>query len=135
VENLRPPALDELGLVAAIQQLAEPWGSRVRVVAPGTLPALPAATEVAAYRIVAEAMANAVRHSGCDDCLVTVTGEDGWLRLEIRDDGTGLLPDAAAGVGLQSIRERAGEVGGRLEMSERPGGGTVVLTRLPLVTT
>jgi signal transduction histidine kinase len=131
VEDLRPPALDELGLCAAIGQLLEPWAPRARVM-PDALPPLPAAAEVAAYRIAAEAVNNAMRHSSCAECVVTVGAEHGWLRLEIADDGAGLSADARTGVGLQSIRERASEVGGRLEIDDRPGGGTIVRARLPI---
>ncbi|MGH8890675.1 MAG: sensor histidine kinase [Acidothermaceae bacterium] len=135
VEDLRPPALDELGLVQAVRQLAEPLGSIVRVDAAEPLPPLHAATEVAGYRILAEAMTNAVRHSQCTACVVAIRAERAWLVLEICDDGTGLAPTATPGVGLQSIRDRASEVGGRLEVADRAGGGTVVRARLPLATT
>jgi signal transduction histidine kinase len=134
VEGLRPPSLDELGLVHAIQQLAEPLRPVVRVRAPATLPSLRAATEVAAFRILSEAMANAIRHSQCGSCLIDIRIADSWLVLEVSDDGVGINPAAAPGVGLQSIRDRASEVGGRLEIVAGGDGGTVVRARLPLAT-
>ncbi|MBL7627255.1 sensor histidine kinase [Frankia sp. CN6] len=118
VEDLRPPALDEGGLAVALAQVVAPFAPVVAFEAPAGLAdvALPAATEVAAYRIVAEAVTNAVRHSGCERCVVHVRPEAPWLVIEVSDDGTGLAADAVPGVGLQSIRERASEVGGRLEV-------------------
>lgn len=131
VEGLRPPALDELGLAEALRQLVRPFDGVV-VEAPVDRLRLPAAVEVAAFRIAAEAVTNAVRHSGCRLCRLTLRAEDGWLMVEAADDGSGLDADAEPGVGLRSIRERASEVGGRLEVADRPGGGTVVRARIPL---
>ncbi|WP_076814409.1 sensor histidine kinase [Pseudofrankia asymbiotica] len=143
VENLRPPALDDGGLTVALGQLVAPFAPIVALDLsdgsadgqPGSQPGgtLPAATEVAAYRIVAEAVTNAVRHSACERCTVHVRQEPPWLVVEVVDDGVGLAADAVPGVGLQSIRERAGEVGGRLEVRRAAEGrGTVVRARLPL---
>jgi signal transduction histidine kinase len=140
VEGLRPPALDELGLVGAIRQQAERFeesavperpGPRVTVEAPERLPDLPAAIEVAAYRIAVEALTNAVRHSGAQQCRVRIAEGDGLL-VEVLDDGLGLSPDAPPGVGLESMRQRAAEVGGRCIIEPRPAGGTQVRAWLPL---
>lgn len=142
VEGLRPPALDELGLVGAIRQQAERFeesaaterpGPRVTVEAPERLPDLPAAIEVAAYRIAVEALTNAVRHSGARQCRVRIAEGDGLL-VEVLDDGLGLPPDAPPGVGLESMRQRAAEVGGRCIIERRPAGGTQVRAWLPLPT-
>lgn len=133
VEDLRPPALDDLGLVPALRQLFDPYASVVSVEAVG-LPPLPAATEVAAYRIAAEAVTNALRHSGCRTCALWLRTDGPWLVVEVRDDGRGVAAAVAPGVGLQSIRERAGEVGGRLELTDTEGGGTTVRARLPVAT-
>ena len=132
VENLRPPALDDLGLAGALRQLAEPYAPTVVLAEPLALPALTAATEVAAYRIAAEAVTNAMRHARCDRCRLTVRAEAGWLVVEVSDNGTGIAPDVEPGVGLHSIRDRASEVGGRLEVGDAEAGGTVVRARLPL---
>jgi signal transduction histidine kinase len=131
VDGLRPPALDDVGLEAALRQLVEPLTPTV-VLDAEPLPVLPAATEVAAYRIAAEAVTNAVRHSGCSVCRLRLQPDGPWLVVEVRDDGRGIDPGATPGVGLQSIRERAAEVGGRLELTDADGGGTVMRAQLPL---
>ncbi|HEV2029913.1 MAG TPA: histidine kinase [Candidatus Dormibacteraeota bacterium] len=133
VYALRPPALDELGLIAAIRQSADVDGSGIDICidAREGLPALPAAVEVAAYRIAQEAVTNVVRHSGARNCRLSVTLEGGVLRLEVSDDGAGLSPNASAGVGLSSMRERAEELGGRLELETAVGGGTRIAALLP----
>ncbi|WP_205862866.1 histidine kinase [Planosporangium thailandense] len=131
VEDLRPPALDDLGLVPALRQLFDPYAATVTVES-AVLPPLPAATEVAAYRIAAEAVTNALRHSGCRACTLHLRTDGPWLVVEVRDDGRGVGDAAVPGVGLQSIRERASEVGGRLELTDADGGGTTVRARLPL---
>ncbi len=132
VEDLRPPALDDLGLVGALAHLVEAWRPAMRLDAPDALPALSAATEVAAYRIAAEAVANAVRHARFTRCALILREELGWLVVQVSDDGVGIDPDVVPGVGLHSIRERASEVGGRLEVLGAAGGGTVIRARLPL---
>lgn len=139
VEGLRPPALDQLGLVSALRQRAvEDSAGEGAVRVPWTVEAddgiepLPAAVEVAAYRIVVEAVTNVQRHSGADRCLVRLTREHDDLRVEVADTGTGLAPERRAGVGLSSMRERAEELGGSFETLPRPGGGTIVDVRLPL---
>jgi signal transduction histidine kinase len=139
VYALRPPALDELGLLAAIRQAAEQYSQpgdrspQVTVDAPPSLPALPAAVEVAAYRIVQEALNNAVRHSAASTCRVRVSleSERDILRLEIADDGCGLPAQHRTGVGLVSMRERAEELGGRFSIEAPSSGGTIVKVELP----
>lgn len=133
VHGLRPPALDDLGLVAAIDQQVERMrsdGLDIRVQAEA-LPALPAAVEVAAYRIVSEALANMSRHAGARSCTVGLWGESGALRVEVRDDGVGIAPDVVAGVGLGSMRDRAAELGGAATVTCPDEGGTLVEAWLP----
>ncbi|TQS26157.1 sensor histidine kinase [Microbispora sp. KK1-11] len=134
VSDLRPAELDDLGLPAALDRVAErisPGGPAVSVrCAP--LPALSAAVEVAAYRIVQEAVTNAVRHSGARRVTVDVAARDGELTVCVQDDGTGLRPDAVPGVGTESMRERAAELGGAVDTRSRAAGGTQVAARLPL---
>jgi signal transduction histidine kinase len=135
VYDLRPPALDDLGLAAAIRESAAQYvGAAPRVVvdAPERLPPLPAAVEVAAYRIVQEALANAVRHAQARTCRVSLTAETDALIVEVLDDGLGVAPDRPAGVGLVSMRERAAELGGACVVERPAGGGTRVRARLPL---
>jgi signal transduction histidine kinase len=139
VHELRPPALDELGLVAALRQqalaLSAPDASGqavgVTVEADAVLPVMSAATEVAAYRIAMEAITNAVRHAAARRCQVRIS-KDGELRLEICDDGSGIPEHPVAGVGLVSMQERAAELGGSCTIARGPQGGTVVTAALPL---
>ncbi|MFC4058100.1 histidine kinase [Planomonospora corallina] len=138
VDGLRPPALDSLGLAGALRALAtrQPPGLRVAAHVPDGLPPLPAATEVAAYRIAAEALANVGRHAGatCAELRIGVAGET--LVLEVLDDGDGVRPaapepGARQGVGLASMRERAAELGGSCTVEDRAEGGTRVRVLLP----
>ena len=136
--NLRPPALDELGLVGALREEGARFASngrglRISITAMEDLPALPAAVEVAAYRIALEAMTNAARHAGATSCVVRVAANDG-LDVDVRDDGCGVPPDFRLGVGVSSIRERVSELGGTFTIEGRAAGGTRVLAHLPLGT-
>ncbi|MEJ2888761.1 sensor histidine kinase [Actinomycetospora aeridis] len=136
VHDLRPPVLDQLGLVAAVRQQADrvtqdAAGPTVTVEA-DAVGALPAAVEVAAYRVVSEAVLNVVRHAGASRARVAVRREDGTLELLVTDDGC----SGAAwtpGVGLTSMRERLAQLGGTLEAGATPDGGRV-LAHLPLAT-
>ena len=130
VDDLRPPALDEVGLVAAIQQRAEQLRVRadgssldVRLVAPDDLPPLPAAVEVAAYRIATEALTNVARHAAATAAEVRLRC-NGVLDIEVTDDG-GPAGEWVPGVGLASMRERADEVGGTVEAGPCDRGGRV----------
>jgi two-component system, NarL family, sensor kinase len=135
--DLRPAALDELGLAEALRQHAQAVNRmgggtlEVQVVVDGDVGALPAAVEVAAYRISQEALSNATRHASAAHCVIDLS-VDGSLQLAISDDGNGLAP-RAAGTGLRSMRERAEELGGTCTVTFRPGVGTEVLARLPAV--
>jgi signal transduction histidine kinase len=147
--ELRPPALDELGLVGAIQSRAariyqndsendDPGSEerdvelrRVQIQAAGDLQALPAAVEVAAYHIVQEALLNSIRHARASRCTVRLLLAEG-LTLEIVDNGRGLPSQYNAGVGILSMRERAAELGGWCSVEPLPGGGTIVQALLPV---
>jgi signal transduction histidine kinase len=136
VYDLRPPALDDLGLVESLRQLAERYGSqdeplRVLVEAPEDLPSLPAAVEVAVYRITQEALTNVARHARARTCVVRLAVIDD-VALEIVDDGVGIPEERSAGVGLSSMLERASELGGSCIVQSDPKGGTQVLVHLPL---
>ncbi len=132
VHDLRPPALDDLGLEAAVRQQADRVRPAVEVTvsAVGTT-GLPAAVEVAAYRIVAEALANVVRHAGAQRVDVRLVAGDTALDVTVADDGRGIGADVTAGVGLLSLRERAEELGGRCEVVCPDTGGTTVRAVLP----
>lgn len=135
IDDLRPPALDELGLVGAVRRQVEATAAAaldVTIAAEGPLDALPAAVEVAAYRIVAEAVTNCVKHARASTCRVVINADGATLRLEVADDGVGFGGPRPDGVGLGSMRERAEELGGALAVEQRPEGGTRVRATLPL---
>lgn len=134
VYDLRPPALDELGLVGALREYASRSRSDeldIALAVPALLPPLSAAAEVAAYRIITEAITNAQRHAHARHCHVSLV-VNGDLQLEIQDDGAGLPETFHAGVGLSSMRERAAELGGTYVIENASGGGTRVAARLPI---
>ena len=132
VHDLRPPALDDLGLEAALRQQAERMRSEVDVVVRAEgLQHLPAAVEVAAYRIVSEALTNVVKHARADHCTVELVDDGAALTVRVADDGLGIAEDVSAGVGLLSLRERAEELGGHCEIRCPEGGGTTVHAWLP----
>ncbi|MGN6250905.1 MAG: histidine kinase [Marmoricola sp.] len=135
VHELRPPALDDRGLVGALAQQAERISSTgpATTVAADDLGTLPAAVEVAAYRIVGEALTNVVRHADASSCRVGLAVQGQALVVTVHDDGRGMPDDAEAGVGMVSLRERAAELGGSVAVSCPDGGGTLVHAVLPLL--
>jgi signal transduction histidine kinase len=135
VHDLRPPALDDRGLVGAIRQQADRLEVPLSVTAPDLEGRLPAAVEVAAYRIVGEALTNVARHAHAGAAVLTLDLTDDALVVELADDGVGIDSDRQAGVGLVSLRERAAELGGRADITCPDDGGTVVSARLPLRST
>lgn len=138
VYALRPPALDELGLVGAVREQADRLSvgdhPHVDVEASEELEQLPAAVEVAAFGIALEAMTNAARHADANRCLVRIALAGG-LELEVSDDGCGLPSDYRAGVGMASMRERAEELGGTCEIERVDERGTRVRAWLPVGST
>ena len=142
VEGLRPPALDELGLLTAIRQQVAALSEHsadartdldVLVEASGELSGLPAAVEVAAYRIAAEAVTNVVRHAEASRCTVRLERGDS-LRIEVADDGRGMRQreGTRTGVGILSMGQRVAELGGTLRVESIQPGGTTVTAVLPL---
>jgi signal transduction histidine kinase len=135
VHDLRPPALDDLGLLGALRQLAErlrPPGLTIEVAGSAGLDALPAAVEVAAYRIASEALTNVTRHAAATTCRVRIETDGTQLTVAVADDGTGIPADTPTGVGLVSLRERAAELGGECQILCPDGHGTLIRARLPL---
>jgi signal transduction histidine kinase len=135
VYGLRPPALDDLGLRGALCEETlrfKEKGLQITFEAPDPLPTLPAAVEVAAYRIVQEALHNMTRHAQARTCAVRLDVATEGLVVEVVDDGTGIPEGRRTGVGLQSMRERAAELNGRCWIGPRDGGGTRVRAELPL---
>ncbi|MFS3128483.1 sensor histidine kinase [Nocardioides sp. Bht2] len=131
VHGLRPPALDDRGLLGAIRQLGEGLELTLDLAADDLAGRLPAAVEVAVYRIIAEALTNVARHAGTTRAEVSAVITDGVLRLTVVDRGRGLA-GAAAGVGMSSIRERADELGGVATVRSGVDGGTEVEARIPV---
>ncbi|HEX2895120.1 MAG TPA: sensor histidine kinase [Marmoricola sp.] len=131
VEGLRPAAVDDLGLVEAVRQLGAQMDVPVTIEA-DDLPRLPAATEVAAYRIVQEALSNVTRHAAARTACVRLRQSNSELLVEVGDDGVGVVTPRAEGVGLGSMRSRAEEIGGSFDLTATPGTGTRVTARLPL---
>jgi signal transduction histidine kinase len=130
VDGLRPPALDDMGLEGALRELVERYDGRASL--HSDVPTdLPAATEAAAYLISSEALTNAMRHSGCEHCRIELASAAPWLVISVADDGHGIPESAPRGVGLTSMRDRAAEVGGLLEVTTT-AEGTLVRTHLPL---
>lgn len=143
--GLRPPVLDRIGLIPAIREYAGALASRsvrsdggddgVTIVleVPTVLPKLPASVDVAAYRIICEALTNVTRHASARSCAVRLWIDDD-LHIEVVDDGVGIatreLTDG--GVGVSSMRERAGELGGECLVEADREGGTRVFATLPL---
>ncbi len=134
VNDLRPPPLDDLGLTGALEELAGNFAGGLAVVvrAGSTPPVLPAPVELAVYRIAAEALNNAARHSGASCCAIDLDVCEGGLRLRVDDDGSGLPEPLRPGVGLSSMRRRATDLGGTFDLVTEPGGGTSVRVVLPL---
>lgn len=129
---LRPPALDTLGLLGALHtHAAQQRGLVVDVDAPNELPPLPAAVEVAAYRICVEALRNVTRHAGAAHCTVRLAVDPGGLSVEVIDDGRGIAVRDHLGVGLSSMAERAAELGGTCAVERLDTGGTRVRAQLP----
>ena len=137
VHELRPPALDGLGLAGALREQATMLTHRfdgtplnVTVDVAEQFAPLPAAVEVAAYRIAAEALTNITRHADATTANVQLRTAAGELRLIIRDNGVSAAP-WRPGVGLSSMRDRATELGGTCTAGPEATGGRVTVT-LPL---
>lgn len=138
--GLRPPALDELGLLPALEShvraLSEGTAATVRIEGDPGPAGLSRATELALYRIAQEALSNAVRHSGARTITLRFGREPGAVTLSVLDDGHGFALESAReadrGLGLFGMEERAFYVGGSLEVRSAPGGPTEVRARVPL---
>ncbi len=135
--QLRPPALDALGLVGALRSHATSQRIPVTVQAPVDLPGLPAGVEVAAYRIALEAVHNVVTHAEATACRVSLRVDlspkgRAAVVIEVNDNGVGIPPDVAPGIGRASMAERAEELGGTFEVAKGTDGGTQVQARLPI---
>ncbi|MHB1506411.1 MAG: sensor histidine kinase [Sulfobacillus sp.] len=137
IQDMRPPALDQLGLVAAISSLLEgrarPLGIKSLLRVSGQPVALAPELETSLYRTVSEAVVNAIRHSGCRAITVRLRFGRGWLFVFCTDDGRGFAAGAAAtGYGIPGMLERTALFGGQLEIGPAAAGGTRVRLAVPL---
>jgi len=139
--GLRPPLLDEAGLVPALEAhvrgLEEVSGMRITVEATSPTGALPPEVELALYRIVQEALSNVVRHAGASHARVRIGRADGAVEVNVEDDGHGfrverVLSAGDAGLGLFGMKERAASLGGDVHVESEPGRGTRVSVRIPV---
>ncbi len=134
---LRPPDLDDLGVVPAIEryiQTIQRTGLNVRFELVGEPPALTPEIRLGIYRIVQEALHNVVRHADADEAVVRFDASSDLLRVVVRDNGSGFDPDRAQGptsLGILSMRERAAAIGATFEIASRAGGGTVLVIERP----
>jgi signal transduction histidine kinase len=134
IHALRPPVLDDLGLVQGLHALAASFsqsGVSIAIQSESSLPELPAAYEVAIYRIVQEALTNVVKHAQAHSCTVRLVC-DKSICLEIQDDGIGIPKNRISGVGLHSMRERAEELGGTCTITTNNDHGTLIQVSLPV---
>jgi signal transduction histidine kinase len=133
--GLRPAVLDDQGLVAAIRSRVHPHGAdrlQVEVRAPNERLELPAAVDIAALRIIQEAVTNVRKHASATRCRVSIDKIDGALHFAVVDNGVGPPMPVRSGLGLASIRERATELGGTARFIAGPEGGSQVVVRLPI---
>ena len=133
VRDLRPTALDDQGLAAALAEFARTFDGVIAIDLdlPKAEPELPAAVEIAVYRIATEALTNVVRHAGARSCCVCLAVAD-RVELDVRDDGIGIASAHPPGVGLATMRERAGQLGGTLAITAVEPHGTRVHASLPV---
>lgn len=142
VRRLRPTALDELGLRAALEACVDRWRVShpqlaVQLSMSGDLDALGETRSLALYRIVQEGLTNCVRHAGARHFYIDLTRDaepGGGVLLEMRDDGAGLAADASRsrGTGITGMRERVMLLGGQFELLSAPGGGVTIRVEIPL---
>jgi signal transduction histidine kinase len=140
---LHPPLLDEVGLESALRCYVEGFAKRSKISVQLEMVTIPGRLsqdhETSIFRIVQESLTNIHRHSGSQTALVRIQNSGGELRLEVRDEGRGIPPEMlmpgtirGVGVGLQGVRERVRELGGKLDIVSQVGHGTVLMATLPL---
>jgi signal transduction histidine kinase len=132
VRDLRPTALDQLGLIGAVSEFTRMLADdlEIHLSLPSTPPQLPAAVEVAVYRIVTEALTNVVRHANAERCWLRIVADD-LVEIDVIDDGIGIEQRRSDGVGVTAMRERAAELGGAVRLVRGPTCGTHLHVQLP----
>ncbi|MHB8508496.1 MAG: sensor histidine kinase [Candidatus Dormibacteria bacterium] len=133
--ELRPPALEDLGLQEALATMLrthEGNGVAMELRASAAIPTQPAAVELSVYRIVEQAVANTVRHADAHRCVVELFSDVDAVGVVVTDDGKGIPTANRPGLGISSMRERAEELGGTFTIEPRPGGGTRLMARIPV---
>lgn len=144
LSTFRPAEFQRRSLESVLQGLAFQHevltGNQVDLYIAGPIPAVSMPIKIALYRVLQEALANSYRHSGVDTQEVYLTAEDGWIVLEVSDDGIGFMPPPLEGpgatereehIGLRGMRERVNLVSGHLRVISHPGHGTRVIVRVP----
>lgn len=139
IHELRPIALEDRGLAAALQDYAADWSRRTLIQVNWVVQAerpLPLVVEQELYRVAQEALANIARHSGASSVMIQLSWQETAVQLRIEDDGQGFDTAVAApkGFGLQTMAERTSQVGGSLNIDSRPGQGTIIRVSIPLDT-
>jgi signal transduction histidine kinase len=136
--QLRPKALDDFGLVPALERLAQTFaessGIRVQLEANIGEERLPTEVETTVYRIVQEALTNVAKHAQATEVSILLVRRDGVLTAVLEDDGTGFDPEAVRSdtLGLEGMRERVALHDGRLTLESSPGAGTTLRIEVPL---
>jgi signal transduction histidine kinase len=138
--DMRPPGLEELGLLAALrehaEQVAQRSGFAIELRGAEPRPRLPPATEIALFRVAQEALTNIVKHAQASRVTISLHADPGLVTLTVADDGAGFdgqAPAMAGGMGMASMRERAEAVGARPRIESTPGRGTRVIVEVPQV--
>jgi signal transduction histidine kinase len=134
--ELRPKALDDFGLVPAIERLVETYREQTGIVV-DLEPRLgderlPSEIETTLYRITQEALTNVVKHAHATRVSIVLNRRDGRVAAVIEDDGRGFADSGSEGLGLVGMRERIALVGGRLEVESSPGSGTTLSIEVPV---
>jgi two-component system sensor histidine kinase UhpB len=134
--SLRPEVLDELGLVPALTNLCDrlsaQTGLEIKRSLSDDLPPLRPEAQVVIYRVIQESLTNVVRHARASRAIVALSHSDGFVELEVADDGAGIGDADATGAGIRGMRERAVLVGGVLSVGPSADGGTCVRLAVPV---
>jgi signal transduction histidine kinase len=135
VYDLRPPILDELGLTFAINEFIRQYSHsevNFQVFVPPSVSTLPAAIEIATYRIIQESISNVIRHSNATECIIKITMTN-FIKIEITDNGKGISFNSKKGIGIASMRERTEELNGTFHVISTPELGVSIQAMFPFM--